>query len=74
MTKDESTYLSFLHCLLRAVPGLRNFLHSTGTDNESALRNAIAEGFPQSHPLLCDLQSKKNIKEKTSGAFSSPKW
>ena len=39
MTKDESTYLSFLHCLLRAVPGLGNFLHATGTDNESALRN-----------------------------------
>ena len=64
MTKDESTYLSFLHCLLRAVPGLGNFLHATGTDNESALRNAIAAGVPQSHPLLCYLHSKKNIKEK----------
>ena len=33
MMKEESTYLSFLHCLLRAVPGLGNFLHATGTDN-----------------------------------------
>ena len=64
MTKDESTYLSLLHCLLRAVPGLGNFLHATGTDDESALRNAIAAGFPQSHPRLCYLHSKKNIKEK----------
>ena len=64
MTKEESTYLSFLHCLLRAVPGLGNFLHATGTDNESALRNAIAAGCPQSHPLLCYLHSKKNVKEK----------
>lgn len=50
MIKDESTYVSFLHCLLRAVPGLGNFLHSTGTGNESALRNAIAEGFPSVTP------------------------
>ena len=58
MTKDESTYLSFLHCLLRAVPGLGNFLHTTGTDNKSALRNATASGFTQSHLQLCDLHSK----------------
>ena len=64
MTKEESTYLSFLHCLLRAVPGLGNSLHATGTDNESALRNAISAGFPQSHPLLCYLHSKKNVKGK----------
>ena len=64
MTKDESTYLSFLHCLLRAVPGLGNSLHATGTDNKSALRNAITAGFSQSHPLLCYLHSKTNVKEK----------
>ena len=64
MTKEESTYVSFLHCLLRAVPGLGNFLHATGTDNLSALSNAIAAGCPQSHPLLCYLHNKKNAKEK----------
>ena len=64
MTKEESTYLLFLHCLLKAVPGLGNFLHATGTDNKSALANAIALGSPQSHPLLCYLHSKKNVKEK----------
>lgn len=64
MTKEESTYLSFIHCLLRTVPGLGQFLHATGTDNETALRNAVSAEFYRSHPLLCYLHSKKNVKEK----------
>ena len=63
MTKDESTYLSFLHCLLRAVPELGNSLHATGKDNESSLHNAITAGFPQSHPLLYYLHSTKKSKK-----------
>ena len=43
---------------IRAVPGLGNSLHATGTENESALHNAICASFPQLHPLLCYLHSK----------------
>ena len=64
MTKEELTYLSFIHCLLRTVPGNGQFLHATGTDNETALRNAVSAGFYRSHPLLSYLHSKKNVKEK----------
>lgn len=64
MTKEEATYLSFLHCLLREVPGLSQYLHATGTDNEVALRNATAAGFPNASALLCYLHSKRNVKAK----------
>ena len=64
MTKEESTYLSFIHCLLREVPGLCQYLHVTGTDNEAALRNAIAAGMSNAHPLLCYLHSQRNVKAK----------
>lgn len=53
MTKEESTYLSFLHCLLREVPGLSQYLHAYGTDNEAALVNALAAAFPNGKGLLC---------------------
>lgn len=63
MTKDESTYLSFLYCLLRAVPGLGNSLHATGTDNESSLRNAITACFPESQLLPYYLHNEKMSKK-----------
>ena len=42
---DDQTYLSFLHRLVREVPGFAQYLHVYGTDNEDALVNALAAGF-----------------------------
>ena len=53
MTKEEGTYLLFIRCLLREVPGLSQYLHATGTDNELALRNATAAGMQNATALLC---------------------
>lgn len=64
MTKEEATYLSFMHCLLRAVPGLSQYLHATGTDGEPALRNATAAGMQNATGLLCYLHSKRNVESK----------
>mgnify|MGYP006973386211 FL=1 len=64
MTKEEGTYLSFAHRLLREVPGLSKFLYATGTGDETALRNALAASFQAAHPLLCYLHSERNVKEK----------
>ena len=64
MTKEQSTYLSFIHCLNREIPGLSEFLHATGTDDECALRNPFAAGFRHATPLLCYIHSQRNIKEK----------
>ena len=55
LTKEQSTYLSFMHCLLR---------DATGTDNEPGLRNACAAGMQNSSGLLCYLHSKRNIQVK----------
>ena len=63
MTRDESTYLSFIHCLICEKPGLSEFIHATGTDDEHALRNALAAGFRNAAPLLCYIHSQRNIKE-----------
>lgn len=63
MTRDESTYLSFIHCLICEKPGLSEFIHATGTDDERALRNALAAGFRNAAPLLCYIHSQRNIKE-----------
>lgn len=64
MTKEESTYLSFLHCLLRELPGLSQYLHAYGTDNEAALVNALAAAFPNGKGLLCYIHIKKNVSMK----------
>ncbi|CAB3990896.1 Hypothetical predicted protein, partial [Paramuricea clavata] len=64
MTKDQQTYLSFVHRLVREVPGLSKFLHAYGTDSEDALTNALAAGFPSSAHLLCYIHCKKNVQEK----------
>ncbi|KAJ7380601.1 hypothetical protein OS493_009068 [Desmophyllum pertusum] len=64
MTKEESTYLSFVHCLNREIPGLSEHLHATGTDDEHALRNALAAGFWHAAPLLCYIHSERNVKAK----------
>ena len=61
MTKEEQTYLSFIHCLLREVPGLGQYLHAYGSDHEAALVNALAAGFPNAKGLLCFIHLKKNI-------------
>lgn len=53
MTKEEGPYLSFAHHLLREVPGLSKFLYAKGTDDETALRNALAASFQAARPLLC---------------------
>ena len=64
MTKEEATYLSFMHCLLRAVPGLSQYLYATGTDGETALHNATAAGMQNATGLLCYLHSKRNVESK----------
>ena len=64
MTRDESTYLSFIHCLIRENSGLSDFLCATGTDDERALTNALAAGFRNATPLLCYIHSQKNLKDK----------
>ena len=64
MPNEEGTYLSFIHCLLTEVPGLSQYLHATGTDNELALRNATAAGMQNATFLLCYLHSQRNIKTK----------
>ena len=61
MTKEEQTYLSFIHCLLHEVPGLGQYLHAYGSDHEAALVNALAAGFPNAKGLLCFIHLKKNI-------------
>ena len=52
MTKEETTYLSFIHCLNREI---RVFLDLT---------NALAAGFRQATPLVCCIHCQRNIKEK----------
>ena len=74
MTKEECTYLSFVHRLLREVPGLSHYLHATGTDDETALRNALAAGFQGAHPLLCYIHSQRNVKEKARQLGLSQKF
>ena len=64
MAKEETTYLSFIHCINREILGLSGFLHATGTDDESALTNALAAGFRHATPLLCYIHCQRNIKEK----------
>lgn len=64
MTKEEATYLSFMHCLLQAVPGLSQYLHATSTDGEPSLRNATAAGMQNATGLLCYLHSKRNVESK----------
>ena len=61
MTKEEHTYLSLMHCLLREVPGFSQYLHAYGTDNEVALVNALAPAFHNGKGLLCYIHIKKNI-------------
>ena len=53
MTKEEHTCLSFMHSLLREVPGFSHYLHAYGTDNEAALVGAPAAAFQNAHGLLC---------------------
>lgn len=64
MTRDESTYLSFLHCLIRKKPSLDQFVHATGSDDERALTNALSAGFRNASSLLCYIHCQRNIKEK----------
>lgn len=63
LTKEETAYLSFIHCLNHEIPGLCEHLHATGTDDERALVNALAAGFRHSAPLLCYFHSK-NVRDK----------
>lgn len=41
LTKEETTYLSFIYCLHCELPGLCEFLSATRTDDERALTNAL---------------------------------
>ncbi|PFX17303.1 hypothetical protein AWC38_SpisGene18370 [Stylophora pistillata] len=74
VTKEEATYLSFVHCLLRAVPGLSQYLHATGTDGEPILRNATAAGMPNATGLLSYLHSKRNVESKLKELETELAW
>lgn len=50
MTNEEHIYLSFVHSLLREVPG--QYLQAYGT-NEAFLINALEAAFQNAHSLLC---------------------
>lgn len=52
MTNEEHIYLSFVHSLLREVPGLSQYLQAYGT-NEASLINALDAAFQNAHSLLC---------------------
>ncbi|KXJ08996.1 hypothetical protein AC249_AIPGENE19531 [Exaiptasia diaphana] len=53
MTKEEQTYLSFVHRLIREVPGLSKYLKAYGTDSEDGLINALSAGLHEAGHLLC---------------------
>ena len=59
LTKDYQTYLSFVHRLVREVPGFSSHLHVYGTDSEDALA-----GFQGASHLLCYIHCKKNVPQK----------
>ena len=64
LTREETTDLSFIQCLIREIPGLSEHLHATGTDGERALINALAAGFQRAAPLLCYIHSERNVRAK----------
>ena len=64
LTKEETTYLSFIHCLNREIPGFSEHLHATGTDGERALINALGAGFQRAAPLPCYIHSERNVRAK----------
>ena len=64
LTKDYQTYLSFVHRLVREVPGISRYLHVYGTDSEDALVNSLAAGFHGASHLLCYIHCKKNVQKK----------
>ena len=56
--------MSFVHRLVREVPGFAKFLHVYGNDSEEALINSLAAGFQCSSHLLCYIHCKKNVQQK----------
>ena len=64
LTKEETTNLSFIQCLIREIPDLSEHLHATGTDDERALINALAAGFQRAALLLCYIHIERNVRAK----------
>ena len=64
MLKDKSTYLTLFQKLSAQVPGLQINLKGYCTDSEEALRQALAQVFPNSTSLLCKVHAQKNIEGK----------
>ena len=64
MLKDKSTYLTLFQKLSAQVPGLQINLKGYCTDSEEALRQALAQVFPNSISLLCKVHAQKNIEGK----------
>ena len=64
LTKEETTYLSFIPCLNREIPGFSEHLHATGTDGERALINALGAGFQRAAPLLCYIHTERKVRAK----------
>ncbi|CAH3163407.1 unnamed protein product, partial [Porites lobata] len=53
MLKDKATYLTLFQKISAQVPGLQVNLKGYCTDSEEALRQALAQVFPNSASLLC---------------------
>ena len=64
MLKDKATYLTLFQKISAQVPGLQVNLKGYCTDSEEALRQALAQVFPNSASLLCKVHAQKNIEEK----------
>ena len=65
MCKDEDTYMTLFYKMLRAEPGVSEYLQRFGSDKEQALMNSLAIAFnnASSHGrgLLCYVHAKRNI-------------
>lgn len=74
LTKEETTYLSFIHCFTREIPGLSEHLHAAGTDGERALINTHGAGFQRAALLLCYIHSERNVRARGRklGMLSAP--
>ncbi|CAH3108651.1 unnamed protein product [Porites lobata] len=62
--EDIATYLTLFQKISAQVPGLQVNLKGYCTDSEEALRQALAQVFPNSASLLCKVHAQKNIEEK----------
>ena len=64
LTKEETTYLSFIYGVNCEIPGLSKHLHATGTDSKCVLINTLVDRFQRAAPLLFYIHSERNARAK----------